>query len=169
MKEEWRNVKDFEGWYEVSDLGQVRRARAGKATKPGRVLKQQVGKNRRLRVTLSKNSEQTTREVARLVADAFLGPKPPGKEINHIDYNCQNNRVANLEFVTPSENVIHAYANGFVGGRGERQGQAKLTDHDVRLIRNSPLGSTALATHYRVTRGTIKKVRSCDTWKHVKD
>lgn len=165
--EQWRDVIGFEGWYAISSFGRVKRTRAGKSTRTDLLLKQQIGKNKRCRVSLSRDGVQHTRDVHRMVAEAFLGPKPVGKEVNHIDYNPQNNRVNNLEYVTKSENITHAYAHGFVGGRGETQHLAKLTERDVQLIRHSPLGNTSLSLHYNVSLGTIKKVRAKRTWKHV--
>ena len=135
MEEIWKHVVGYEGWYEVSSFGRVRRIKAAQRAVPGTIIKQQSGKQRgRLRVGLSINSTQHTFDVHRLVALAFIGPKPTGKEINHIDYNFKNNNVNNLEYVTKSENLLHAYKNGFVGGRGERQGNAKLTEYDVKMI-----------------------------------
>lgn len=130
-------------------------------------MKQQHGTRGRMKVTLCRDSKQQTLDVARLVAEAFIGPRPVGKQINHIDYHCRNNRADNLEYVTPAENVAHAYKHGFIGGRGERQGHAKLTEHDIALIRRSPLGPTALAAHYNVARITIKQVLAGKTWKHI--
>lgn len=167
MYKQWHPVVGYEGWYEVSNHGDVKRVRPGKATRPGGILKQQVGRSGRLKVTLCKNSVQETIEVAKLVALAFIGPRPDGHQINHIDYNCKNNRADNLEFVTPSENLRHAYRHGFVGGVGERQGLSKLTEHDIRLIRRSPLSARMAAAHHNVAPITIKHVRLGNTWKHI--
>ncbi len=166
-KEIWMPVRGFEGWYQVSNLGKVRRIRPGKATKIGRLLKTYLGSRGRFRVGLCKDGREYTKEVARLVANAFLGECPEGKEINHIDYDCANDRADNLEYISHSENIRHAYAHGFVGGRGEKQHLAKLSERDVVMIRNSPLGSGALSRHYGVSKATIKKVRNKSTWKHI--
>lgn len=165
--EEWRNVIGYEGVYAVSSFGRVKRTMPGRSTKPGKILKPRTGTRGRKHVALTFNSKAQSLEVHRLVAEAFLGPRPAGKQINHIDYKPLNNRADNLEYISPSENVRHAYRHGFVGGRGEKQWKAKLTSRDIPLIRNSPLGPTALALHYNVTRSTIKKVRNRSTWKHI--
>ena len=165
--EKWRDVVGYEGVYEVSSIGRIKRIKPGRATNPGKILKPNLGSRGRLTVALTNNGVSRSFHIHCLVALAFLGDRPPGKTINHIDYDKLNNNVDNLEYITHSENILHAYQHGFVGGRGERQGQAKLTEHDVRLIRKSPLGSTALGLHYGVARGTIKCIRNFATWKQV--
>jgi len=165
--ETWLPVVGHEGWYEVSSFGQVRRCRPGKATSVGRLLKQRVGKTKRVNVSLSRESVQTTYDVHRIVAIAFLGPVPPGKEVNHIDYDYLNNRADNLEYVTRAENMSHAYAHGLKRCHGEAHWMAKLTDRDVEMIRNSPLGNSAIALHYGISRTTVKRIRAGEGWKHV--
>lgn len=164
---DWRDVVGYEGVYQVSDDGQVKRIKPGKSTRAGRLLKIRVGTRGRCCLDLSKDGVSRSHDVHKLVAEAFLGPRPDGKEINHIDYNCRNNSAGNLEYITRSENIRHAYGHGFQCARGEDQGQAKLTDRDVELIRKSPLGATALARHYGVARGTIRLARDGKTWTHV--
>ena len=55
-----------------------------------------------------------------LVALVFIGPRPEGKQINHIDGVRPNNSANNLEYVTPSENNFHAYMLGLSEGQGEK-------------------------------------------------
>jgi len=117
---------------------------------------------------LQKDGVSKQAEIHRLVAGAFIGPCPPRKEVNHIDGRPANNAVKNLEYVTRSENVTHAYRMGLLQPvRGEASGSAKLTDHDIRLIRRSPLGTYALSIHYQVATVTIKRIRNGTIWKHV--
>ena len=119
MKESWQPVPGYEGLYEVSDQGRVRsldreiqkRGRAGVLMNlrlQGRVLKAQMDGNVRLFVTLSRNGKYKPQRVHTLVAHAFLGPRPEGLQINHIDGDCQNNAASNLEYCTASENMKHA-------------------------------------------------------------
>ena len=99
----WKGVKDYEWIYQVSDEGQIRRIIGGK-TRP--VKSRENGKY--CTVSLSKNGVKKTFAVHRLVAEAFL-EKPEGKcEVNHKDGDKHNNRVDNLEWVSQTENRLHA-------------------------------------------------------------
>lgn len=112
MQEEWRDVKTFEGLYEVSSEGGVRSLLTLYAGKP-RLLVQTLNKKRGyLAVGLCINGIAYTKMVHRLVAEAFI-PNPDNKpEVNHKDGNKLNNKADNLEWSTYSENLQHAYNTG---------------------------------------------------------
>lgn len=104
IKEKWLDVVGYEGLYQVSDLGRIKRDGHIKAT--------YIDKGGYITVSLSKKSKQKTLKVHRLVALAFI-PNPDGKiTVNHIDGNKHNNSVKNLEWSTHSENHKHAYRLG---------------------------------------------------------
>tara|TARA_R110000868_G_scaffold19939_3_gene85016 strand:- start:45 stop:545 length:501 start_codon:yes stop_codon:yes gene_type:complete len=103
--ESWRPIPDFEGLYEVSDLGWVRNPRTGKA------LRLRPDKDGYQLVSLYKGSpvKKYDLKVHRAVLSAFVRP-PVGKEQgNHINGSRDDNRLANLEWVTCSQNHLHAY------------------------------------------------------------
>lgn len=119
--EEWRPVVGFEGIYEVSSLGRIRRvgraARTGRAygggARIGRIRKPQTVKGGYKVVALWRDGRQTMRLVHLIVAEAFLGPCPDGMEVNHKEgRNKWDNSVANLEYMTRTENMKHAYRTG---------------------------------------------------------
>lgn len=165
----WRAVPDATGWYEVSNLGRVRRCRPGKATYVGRILKPTRRKSGHLSVYLRINGTDSQREVHRLVAAAWIGPCPEGKEVNHIDGNPANNRAWNLEYVTRRENVLHAYRLGLINAvRGEDQHLAKLTTEQVIVIRGCKgVPASLLARVFGVSKPTIQHVQRMKTWRHV--
>jgi len=101
QNEVWLPVKDYEGIYDVSDLGRVRRINTG------RILKGGIDGHGYRAVTLSKNGITECIKVHRLVAMAFLNHKPCGYKIvvNHININKLDNRASNLELVTVRENT----------------------------------------------------------------
>lgn len=116
----------------------------------------------------------------RLVAFNFLPPPKPGQTmVNHIDSNKLNNRVENLEWVTPKENVHHYHANNpkaknslnniiGIAFRGEESGMSKLTNKDVKFIRESNLNGYRLSKILNVTPSTVYNVLKNISWKHVK-
>ena len=117
----WKQVKNYEGFYEVSDLGRVRRVDSvvntgikHNTTKvwKGRILKQHLKRNGYLTVDLSKNYQVKTILVHRLVAMAFVkGFNEDKCYVDHINCNKQDNRACNLEWVSASENSKRARQN----------------------------------------------------------
>lgn len=105
LKVEWKLIEGFDGIYSVSNYGEVRNNRTGKLMKP---RKNEKGY---LRIGLTTNGKQKCMRVHRLVAQAFI-PNPENKpEVNHIDFDKENNCVNNLEWVTCKENSDHSFGN----------------------------------------------------------
>lgn len=139
----------------------------------------------RVRMCLSVGGKLHFEYLARMVAKAFI-PNPDGKpEVNHIDGDKLNNHVSNLEWVTNLENNHHATVNGLRPSgdrhwlrrnperirRGEDNNKAKLTEADVRAIRQmflSGMTDPQVAAAYPfMTKDAIRHVRIRKTWKHV--
>lgn len=109
MKEIWKDVVGWNGWYSVSNLGRVRRDYKGKNTRKGKILNAPKNKTHYHRVNLSRPGLLVPTAVHRLVAQAFICHGLVGYEVNHKNGNIIDNRLSNLEYVTPSENSIHSY------------------------------------------------------------
>lgn len=116
----WKDIKGYEGVYQVSNYGRVKSLQRYRVSKSGtnqnvneKILKQSCGKTHKyLNVTLAKNKKNKTFQIHRLVALYFI-PNPLNKsQVNHIDGNKQNNCVDNLEWCTCKENIHHAWKNG---------------------------------------------------------
>lgn len=135
MKELWKTFRN--GYYEVSNFGNVRRAKPGSnATHVGRTLKAHANSDGYMRVTTYKNRSARNYYVHVLVARKFIGPCPKDKEVNHKDLDKANNKWTNLEYRTHLGNINHAIINGvkFLGS-GEGRGNGQLTWKEVRQIR----------------------------------
>ncbi len=112
----WIPLKDFP-LYEVNQYGEVRNRKTKHIKKPHR---DNWGYHQ-VKLSQGKRNSARSKTVHRLVADAFYDGDHSGLQVNHIDGNKTNNHISNLEFVTGSRNVKHAYDTGIrkpSGGRG---------------------------------------------------
>lgn len=171
MKEVWRSVEETDGYYDVSNIGRVRRAKPGRGTRVGWILKGFTNKDGYLKVVTYCNGRYGYFFVHRLVASAFLGPCPPGKEVNHKDLNKQNNVPSNLEYVTHRRNVRHAADNGVLGHtNGETNPFAKLTWEKVEKIREyakaGKYTQKEMAAMFGVAEVSISGIVRWKSWNH---
>jgi hypothetical protein len=107
------------------------------------------------------------RAVHKLVAEAFLGPCPPGQQVRHLDGNNQNNAATNLTYGTKRENELDKMRHGTLT-HGERNGAAKLTWATVDEIRRRYAAGESQVTialdYAAVHPGTIGKVVRGERW-----
>lgn len=110
--EEWRDIPGYEGKYQASSLGRIRSldrrvpcAHGATRTMKGRVLRP-AGQKRDPHLFVVLGHKAHGSPVHSLVAAAFLGPRPAGQEVRHLDGNPQNNRVDNLAYGTRTENIL---------------------------------------------------------------
>jgi len=161
----WKPIKDWEDLYEVSNTGLVRNKSNLK------IRAQSTTHHGYHRITLWRKQEYKNSFVHRLVGDTFL-PKPNGKvEINHKDGVKKNNHVNNLEWVTQSQNALHAFHNKlWKPARGEDCNLSKLTDKKVKEIKKLlQIGQKPgkIAKLYKVSRITINNIKLNRSWTHV--
>jgi hypothetical protein len=169
--EEWRPVVGYEGWYEVSNLGRVRRVRPESATWAGRILASSPDSWGYPKVQLHKEGRPATRQVHCLVAAAFLGPRPEGMEVNHINGRKHDPSLKELEYTTPSGNTMHALAAGLrVPLRGEQNAKARLNDGQVleidQMLRRG-VRHKDIAPLFGISTNTVKWIGNGETWSHV--
>ena len=105
MKEIWKDIEGYEGLYQISNVGRVKRVETDRILKP---LKHTKGY---YRVELYKNGSQSKKLIHRLVAQAFIPNTENKPQVNHIDENKTNNVVSNLEWMTAKENLNHETHN----------------------------------------------------------
>ena len=168
----WRPIPSTLGYYEASDRGKIRRVKPCMNYPFGYVLNSSPNRDGYPQVSLSIEGRQRTARVHQLVAEAFLGPRPDGYQVNHIDGKRANNSASNLEYVTPSENALHGYRLGRKNGgaKGINHQFAKLDDEKVREIRlllKSGLSKQKIASRYAVGVATVGDIKLGKTWRHV--
>lgn len=102
----------------------------------------------------------------RIVYEAVHGTIPAGMQVNHINGVKFDNRACNLELVTPKGNSRHAVENGLTA-RGEQHGMAKLTNEQVRQIRETAgvVGPAQWARKLGVSIGTVVRARNPNSWR----
>lgn len=116
MIEQWKDIPDYEGLYQVSNNGDVKslsremKNRFNSFVSKEKVLKKGLSSSGYFTVVLSKNNCKKTIQVHQLIAISFLNHTPNGMKmvIDHIDNNKQNNNVENLRIVT---NRFNCYRN----------------------------------------------------------
>lgn len=107
--------------------------------------------------------------VHQLVLRAFLGYSD--LQVNHIDGIKTNNHISNLEYVTQSENMKHAFRIGLKTVTGENNPRCKLTKSQVLQIREiyleGDMSKKELSVRYGVTQENIQRIIKRRTWKHI--
>ena len=118
------NEKGFEGLYEVSNLGRVRKAKTGK------LMKQYSNGDGYLKVDFMKDGKKVKLYVHRLVAKAFVANDDPTTKTicNHLDENSLNNRADNLEWTTFKGNLNYGTAK-------ERKEITRAMDSELKAKR----------------------------------
>ena len=112
--EEWRDIKEYEGLYQVSNLGRVKslaRKTNNQYGKKERLMTQKLDKDGYKRVGLNKNGKQIYYGVHRLVAQAFISNPNNYPQINHKDEDKSNNKVDNLEWCDGKYNQNYGTIN----------------------------------------------------------
>lgn len=169
MNEIWMPVLDWKNHYEVSNLGNVRRSRDGINTYAGRLLKT-LSNEKYIRVVLHSGGAKETRSVHSLVLEAFVCRRPKGMVGNHKNGNKHDNRLENLEWVTPSQNTQHSFDVLHRNTpRGENHGMAKLTYEKANKIKElystGEYGQWDLAKLFSIGRSSIQRIISGKTWR----
>lgn len=136
-EEQWKDIDGYGGIYQVSTAGRVRSnpRKVHNYTKPGRYMRQYRKDNGYLYLSLSKPDGTLAKHqyIHRLVAEAFL-PNPNGLEqVNHKNSDKEDNRVENLEWVTPQENILH-FRKSKLAAKYDEKKRRTLTNKSIQYI-----------------------------------
>lgn len=150
--------------YLVSSLGRV------KSLKTNKFLKLTTSKTGYKNVCLCFGNKKKNYRVHRLVAEEFIPNLLSKPYVNHIDNNKQNNKLINLEWVTPQENTQHSKNQGRLRNQsGEKNNMSKLTKKEVEEIRQllweRRISQTMIAKQYGVDQSSVSYIKNNKVWK----
>ncbi|EAA7987469.1 endodeoxyribonuclease [Salmonella enterica] len=178
LSENAKDIPGYEGRYAVTSDGKVyshSKIVKGKSGSErlvkGRWLKPGVNSRGYMTCHLAaQDGTSSSKSVHRLVAETFIDNPCNNGYVNHIDGNKLNNNVCNLEWVTSSENQLHAYKNKLKEPvSGERHTNSKLTKYDVvEIKRLDSIGikRCEIAKIFNVDKSLISLILNGKAWRH---
>ena len=158
MKREWKKINGYSS-YEISNDGCVRNIKTGCIIKP---LKRSNKQNLYYYVDMKSDlGKKSHKNIHRLVAETFIENPFVKPCVNHIDGNKLNNHVDNLEWVTYSENDLHAFRIGLRRSTSEQI--QKAIDATKRKVRNKTTGEEfpSIADAARSICGNPRGISKC--------
>lgn len=177
-EEVWKPIGILCGFYEVSSYGRIRSigrmivSRNGVIRKLERhILKPRIGRNGYYGLTLQRNGEKFYPDVHRLVAETFLDNYNDSFVVNHKNGNKRDNRVCNLEWVSPRRNTEHAIENGLRKDIGQGSKLSKLTETQViemrKLYFSDNMKVVDIALKFGISKGYVPLIMSRRRWAHI--
>lgn len=164
MNEIWKDIQGYEGFYRVSNTGNVKSVERfikhplyGERIAYSRILKSAKNNRGYLCVSLWKDGKGISKTIHRLVLNAFIPNINNEPEINHIDGNKENNILTNLEWSSISNNRKHAYSNKFKLPPNEKKVIQKSINGEIIHIFNSLCEAERITG---ISKGEISKVCS---------
>jgi len=165
MEEIWKET-EISGYF-ISNFGRIK-------GRSGKIMKQRINKEGYYMLCLKPEGRKGKPKAIKihiLVARAFVSNPENKPQVNHIDGNKLNNNACNLEWCTGKENIQHAFKHNLVTiYKGEDNSQAKLTNKQVKWIRNNYIprdkefGCRALGRKFKVAHNTILKILKNKTY-----
>jgi len=181
-KEIFKDIPEYEGLYQISNLGRVKslekkrnvsknsyRIYHEKILKP--VISSKKRKSSYTQVTLCNNTVKTKHAVHHLVLETFVSLCPNNFQARHLDGNPSNNKLSNLAWGTAQDNANDRTLHNH-NCPGEKNGNSKLKRNQVIIIKKllkSKHTHKQIALKYNVSETTISNIDRKVTWKHITD
>lgn len=166
MTEIWKDIKDFEGQYQISNCGKVRSLDrfvfCKSKNKPNKIngceLKPRFDKYGYLIVNLKKHGKSYIKKIHRLVAEEFIENTYNLDTVNHKDGNKLNNDISNLEWLTNADNSRHRTINLLTKPKLNKNQVIDILENCKSEKRKSDCSISAFAEKYKVRRATISDI-----------
>lgn len=176
--EVWQDIKDYEGYYQVSNVGGVRaleRIVAYKGTGPrkrsSKILKMYPDPGGYLNVRLCKGGKTKNLRVHRLVAQAFIDNPNDYPVVNHLNATTNDNRVENLAWCTIQQNNHHTISMGnALHIYGSNNHLSKINETKAKAIKHllkTDMKLVDIAYATETSYGIVKSIKSGVAWKHI--
>lgn len=136
--EVWKDIKGYEGRYQISNCGRVKSLNYHKENREA-ILVPKVTKTGYLIIGLWCDKKKKFFPIHRLVAKAFIAPFD-GEQVNHIDADKANNHVENLEWCTARENTLHAIKLGLFDDSAKKLAKANVERSKAVEVTNLQTG-----------------------------
>ena len=166
--ENFVSIKGFEGRYSISISGKIKNDITGYILNPCSL---KSGYNS-VKFRVDKNKYKDF-YIHRLIAIHFIPNPENKKEVNHINGNRHDNRIENLEWVTKSENALHAYRIGLNYSnpkKGEDWYAANVTNEivlDIRKMYSEGYRNKDICEKYNLLKSQVSSIAKRRTWKHI--
>jgi hypothetical protein len=162
----YKEILGYEGKYYVSNLGNIKSSPKEHRRKEIELKKIPL-KLKYLSVDLCKDKKTKRFLVHRLVALAFIPNLENKPQVNHINGIKTDNRVENLEWVTSSENQLHAFSIGLRSATGCKNNSSKLTENEVMEIFNDKRPYNQIMADFKISIPTISDIKRGYSWTHI--
>lgn len=185
MEEIWKDIPNYEGLYQASNLGRVRSLdRTYKKWREdfkrfcickvkGRILKLCVAKNHCAhnyqKVSLVKNTISTVTLVHKIITETFLGKRPNNLEVRHLDGNGMNNIISNLEYSDHKTNMNDRRKHGTIYF-GENHFRSIFKNKyiiNIRRLYNEGKNMTEISKLYNCNKTTIRFIVRRFSWRNI--
>ena len=179
-EEKYRDIKGFEGLYQISEYGDIKSLdreishyKGGVSKIKGRVLKTPLDKYGYKKAVLFNKGKRTYTTVHRLVALSFITNPNNLPEVNHKDGDKLNNYWKNLEWCTTEDNLKHAHKNNLIDynkNSGENCYITNLTNKIVKEIREkmaNGIKNKDIEKEYSLSRSTVSRIRTNKSFKNI--
>lgn len=176
MNQTWKDIKDYEGYYQVSENGNVRSCdrttigRYGTQNRKGKEMKLHLDKDGYVKVGLTKNKKTNHFFVHRLVSISFIKNQNNLNQVNHKDGNKQNNLISNLEWCDSYHNNVHALITGLRKmPNGENHFNSKLTKDEAIWIKyqTNNQSFSEISKIFGISKSLICLIKSGKRWSEI--